>query len=146
MARASVMKAAKAGKTRSSATKPARAPVRAAAPRKSRARKEDLLSEVEVEVVETPAEVVVPVKVAPVPEALYFDAEWYLETYPDVAGAGIDPATHYQMNGFREGRNPNAAFDGKAYLAANPDLEGYSEDLFAHYVFFGASEGRRIKP
>ncbi|BCI68586.1 hypothetical protein [Acetobacter aceti] len=145
MARASVMKAAKAGKTRLAATKSATASGGTATARKSRASKEDLLSEVEVEAAETPVEVVVPVKVAPVPEALYFDAEWYLETYPDVAGAGIDPATHYQMNGFREGRNPNAAFDGKAYLAANPDLEGYSEDLFAHYVFFGASEGRRIK-
>ncbi|MCH4091804.1 hypothetical protein [Acetobacter sp.] len=146
MARASVMKAAKAGKTRSSATKSATASGRAAAVKKNPAGKEDLLSEFEAEVVETPVEVVVPVKVAPVPEALYFDARWYLETYPDVADAGIDPATHYQMNGFREGRKPNAAFDGKAYLAANPDLEGYSEDLFAHYVFFGASEGRRIKP
>lgn len=144
MARASVMKAAQTGETRSSATKSATDSGETAAVRKSRARKEDLLSEVEV--VETPIEVVVPVKVLPVLEALYFDAQWYLETYPDVAGAGIDPATHYQMNGFREGRNPNAAFDGKAYLAANPDLKGYDGDLFAHYVFFGASEGRRIQP
>lgn len=144
MARASVMKAAKADRTSPSAAKSPTSSSRTAASKKPRASKEDLLSEVEAQTqAQSPVE---RTRTPPVPEALYFDATWYLETYPDVAEAGIDPATHYQMNGFREGRKPNAAFDCKAYLAANPDLEGYSEDLFAHYVFFGASEGRRIKP
>lgn len=83
-------------------------------------------------------------KVAPVRDALYFDAAWYLSTYPDVAEAGVDAVTHYRTNGFLEGRQPNALFNQKAYLEANPDLEGFEGDLFLHYVFFGAFEGRPL--
>nr|WP_242010297.1 hypothetical protein [Acetobacter conturbans] len=84
------------------------------------------------------------VKADPICEALYFDSDWYRTSYPDVADAGVDAATHYRTTGFREGRKPNAIFDAKAYLAVNPDLAGYDGDLFLHYVFFGASEGRPL--
>ena len=33
-----------------------------------------------------------------------FDAAWYLEQYPDVAAAGIDPLRHYLDYGRHEGR------------------------------------------
>lgn len=85
-------------------------------------------------------------KVPPQRDALYFDSEWYLTAYPDVAGAGVDAATHYRTVGYKEGRRPNAHFDGKAYVAVNPDLLGYEGDLFLHYVFFGAFEGRPLAP
>jgi GT2 family glycosyltransferase len=35
-----------------------------------------------------------------------FDARWYRATYPDVATAGIDPASHYLRRGVAEGRAP----------------------------------------
>ncbi|MFD1215441.1 glycosyltransferase [Microbulbifer celer] len=35
-----------------------------------------------------------------------FDADWYLEAYPDVAQAGIDPWSHYVNHGRHEGRLP----------------------------------------
>lgn len=35
-----------------------------------------------------------------------FDAEWYLETYPDVAQCGMDPAEHFLWLGARLGRRP----------------------------------------
>lgn len=113
---------------------------------KSRAEPEDdLLDIVEVteEVIPEAAE---PVRHEPVRDALYFDRQWYLEAYPDVAEAGVDPATHYRTAGFREGRQPNALFNSEAYLAVNPDLAGYEDDLFLHYVFFGAAEGRPLAP
>uniref|UniRef100_A0A8J4M5F3 Glycosyltransferase n=1 Tax=Acidicaldus sp. TaxID=1872105 RepID=A0A8J4M5F3_9PROT len=44
-----------------------------------------------------------------------FDSRWYLETYPDVAAAGMDPVEHYMVQGFRENRNPSAGFDGRFY-------------------------------
>ncbi|GBQ26154.1 hypothetical protein AA0472_2015 [Acetobacter estunensis NRIC 0472] len=94
--------------------------------------------------IEEIVEEVVPVRVPPIRDALYFDVQWYLSAYPDVAEAGVDAATHYQTVGFREGRQPNKLFDSKAYLAVNPDLEGYDGDLFLHYVFFGAAEGRAL--
>lgn len=34
-----------------------------------------------------------------------FDAEAYLERYPDVAAAGLDPLYHYMTHGFDEGRS-----------------------------------------
>lgn len=35
-----------------------------------------------------------------------FDAKWYLQQYPDVAAAGIDPWLHYLRFGKTEGRHP----------------------------------------
>jgi GT2 family glycosyltransferase len=35
-----------------------------------------------------------------------FDARWYRATYPDIATAGIDPASHYLRRGAAEGRAP----------------------------------------
>jgi hypothetical protein len=51
-------------------------------------------------------------KVSPIPE---FDAVWYLETYPDVAAAGMDPCEHYLVQGFKESRNPSPDFDTRFY-------------------------------
>jgi hypothetical protein len=41
-----------------------------------------------------------------------FDPAWYLEKYPDVKKAGIDPAEHYVRHGAGEGRLPRAAAIG----------------------------------
>ncbi|NHN84989.1 hypothetical protein GOB93_10090 [Acetobacter musti] len=113
---------------------------------KKRAEKAEVKPEAE-EIVEIVA-IAEPVraKTPPLRDALYFDSEWYLTNYPDVASAGVDAATHYRTVGYQEGRQPNAAFDGKEYVAANPDLLGYEGDLFLHYVFYGASEGRPLAP
>ncbi|WP_349976068.1 glycosyltransferase [Pseudomonas sp. WHRI 8519] len=37
----------------------------------------------------------------------HFDAVWYLEKYPDVLAAGIDPHEHFIMYGKQEGRSPH---------------------------------------
>lgn len=50
---------------------------------------------------------------SPIPE---FDAQYYLQTYKDVAAANADPFEHYVFFGFREGRNPSAEFDTKFYV------------------------------
>ncbi len=39
-------------------------------------------------------------------QSFYVDKKWYLETYPDVAAAGIDPVIHFEKHGRREGRIP----------------------------------------
>ena len=36
----------------------------------------------------------------------FFDADWYVKTYPDVANAGVDPLKHFIQHGRREGRIP----------------------------------------
>ena len=37
-------------------------------------------------------------------QAEFFDRDWYLEQYPDVAEAGMDPWTHFHLHGRDEGR------------------------------------------
>jgi len=54
----------------------------------------------------------------------WFDAEWYLSTYTDVAEAGVDAARHYWLHGMSEGRSPGPRFDGLRYEAMNPDGRG----------------------
>lgn len=36
-----------------------------------------------------------------------FEPAWYLQRYPDVAAAGMDPFSHFIMHGRKEGRAPN---------------------------------------
>ena len=67
---------------------------------------------------------------SPIPE---FDSAWYLDTYPDIADAGMDPMEHYLVQGFREGRNPSAAFDTRFYRQRYlRDLPG--ENPLLHYL------------
>ncbi|MCK0208527.1 hypothetical protein MWN33_10840 [Starkeya koreensis] len=53
-----------------------------------------------------------------------FDGDWYLAKYPDVAAASLDPARHYLLHGWREGRNPGPRFSSKKYLALHAGLAG----------------------
>lgn len=71
----------------------------------------------------------------------YFDREWYLKTYPDVASAGTDPAEHYVTHGAAEGRQPGPWFSGAEYAARYGDAAGFNPLL--HYMLVGAREGRR---
>ena len=57
-----------------------------------------------------------------VSESEYFDRQWYLNTYPDVAVSGIDPAKHYLKHGWIEGRNPGPKFDTLNYLNKHPSV------------------------
>ncbi len=48
------------------------------------------------------------------------DHDWYLEAYPDVARAGLDPLDDYLDYGEALGRNPNAEFRTALYLRRYP--------------------------
>jgi glycosyltransferase involved in cell wall biosynthesis len=71
-----------------------------------------------------------------------FDAEWYLNEYPDVRTARHGAEHHYRRHGAIEGRNPNAVFDTRWYRDANPDVAASRLSPLDHYYLFGASEGR----
>lgn len=75
-----------------------------------------------------------------------FDSEWYLERYPDIARAGLDPLEHFIRNGAAEGRSPGPQFDAKWYLRQNPDVARSGGNPLAHYLEHGRGEGRSIKP
>jgi hypothetical protein len=38
----------------------------------------------------------------------YFDHDFYLHMYPDIASSGVNPLWHYLQLGWREGRRPSA--------------------------------------
>ncbi|HEX3984190.1 MAG TPA: glycosyltransferase, partial [Acidisoma sp.] len=79
-------------------------------------------------------------------DARYFDATFYLETYPDVRRAGVDPFVHYRNWGAFEGRDPNAFFSVAHYLLQNPDVLDAGTNPLHHYVTFGVREGRNPHP
>lgn len=76
--------------------------------------------------------------------SLLFDGEWYLSTYRDVAGKGVDPVAHYIEYGSREGRNPGPYFDGDRYLDANPDVKMADINPLYHFLRFGQYENRPL--
>jgi glycosyltransferase involved in cell wall biosynthesis/predicted O-methyltransferase YrrM len=71
-----------------------------------------------------------------------FDADFYLQSYPDVAEARVDPLNHYLTQGAAEGRNPSPLFDTVAYLQQNPDVAASNINPLVHYLLHGAAEGR----
>ena len=71
-----------------------------------------------------------------------FDGAFYLRAYPDVAAHGIDPATHFIGQGWREGRRPSLYFDPVWYRAANSDVARAGVNPVLHYISAGEAEGR----
>lgn len=79
-----------------------------------------------------------------------FDADYYYNTYPDVAAAiGNNTEAlfqHYVTFGIKEGRSASAEFNVQAYRQRYADLQAaYGDDLAGycrHYAVFGKAEGR----
>jgi VCBS repeat-containing protein len=64
----------------------------------------------------------------------------------DVWRAQVDADDHYAQFGWKEGRDPNAAFSTQTYLAANPDVAQAGVNPLTHYDTFGWKEGRSPGP
>jgi len=71
-----------------------------------------------------------------------FDRAFYLAVNPDVAAAGVDPLSHFNTFGFKEGRDPNSYFDTSAYLEVYTDVAAAGVNPLEHYFQYGAREGR----
>lgn len=77
-----------------------------------------------------------------------FDADWYLQAYPDVAAAGMDPWQHFTRFGHKEGRQPcylkaaelelqlwfQTQVDAEAQLHQLLTVESSQEPAFAAWV------------
>ena len=74
--------------------------------------------------------------------ATEFDAAFYLASNVDVAKTGVDALDHFLASGWREGRDPNAAFSVKDYLESYPDIAAAEVNPFVHYLSAGRAEGR----
>jgi hypothetical protein len=73
-----------------------------------------------------------------------FDRDWYVQQYPDVLAAGVDPIMHYLLSGAAEGREPGPDFDSYRYLLENPDVALEEINPLVHFVKFGLKEGRKV--
>lgn len=76
----------------------------------------------------------------------YFDVDWYLRAYPDVAENQINPAEHYLLHGAAEGRLPGPLFDGVWYLQRYPDVASVNMNPLLHFILYGQQEGRDSSP
>jgi len=73
-----------------------------------------------------------------------FNKDWYLHQYPDVKNKKVDPAWHYCMFGWREGRKPCPEFDSVSYLQINQDVKDAGINPLYHFERFGREENRSI--
>ena len=79
---------------------------------------------------------------SPLPQ---FDAAYYLQTYADIAAAGVDPYEHYMSYGFCEGRDPAPDFDANFYVRRY--LGGdYSRNPLLHYLGLADRSGVLTQP
>jgi serralysin len=70
------------------------------------------------------------------------DDLFYYSGNHDVWSAKVDAEQHYDLFGWREGRDPNAWFDADGYLAAYADVKAAGVNPLDHYATFGWREGR----
>ncbi len=67
----------------------------------------------------------------------WFDTDWYLTEYPDVAQSEVEPIRHYLLFGAAEGRNPGPSFNTHAYLRDHPELVDRHVNPLVHYLRSG---------
>lgn len=75
--------------------------------------------------------------------AEFFDREFYLTSYPDIARAGVDPLEHYLSWGGREGRSPAPWFDPAGYREEM--ALGANQDAFLHLVSTDVNRARHLQ-
>lgn len=77
-----------------------------------------------------------------------FDAEWYLNRYPDIAKHkrfSQRPERHYLRFGGFEGRNPGPEFDSRFYLKRYADARESGLNPLVHYLRYGQQEQRQVR-
>lgn len=76
----------------------------------------------------------------------HFEAQWYLERYPDVGLSGQNPLVHFVHFGMKEGRQPNEYFIPSWYLEQNTDVSYSGLPAALHFNLYGANELRNPGP
>jgi len=76
----------------------------------------------------------------------YFDGKWYLETYKDVARAGMDPIRHFFDHGEAEGRDPSKSFSTIYYRNTFMRDEPLDASPLRHFLRVGRARGFEPAP
>lgn len=71
-----------------------------------------------------------------------FDEKYYLNEYPDVAAAGVDPLLHYLKFGCNERRSVSAQFNVVRYQDRYSDIAKSGQNPILHFINIGLPEGR----
>jgi glycosyltransferase involved in cell wall biosynthesis len=82
-------------------------------------------------------------RVRAVASSPFFDRDWYLRKYPDIAASGMDPALHYVRYGGAEHRSPGPNFDANWYATTYSDVAARGLNPLVHYLEHGRAEGRQ---
>jgi GT2 family glycosyltransferase/glycosyltransferase involved in cell wall biosynthesis len=70
-----------------------------------------------------------------------FDKDFYLDLYPDIRAAGLEPIRHYMQSGDFEGRLPNAIFDPQFYRGQFRGKTPNGITALYHYAVAGEKAG-----
>lgn len=76
----------------------------------------------------------------------HFDSQFYADRYADMRGPGVNALEHYCVFGWKEHRDPCAAFSTRRYLQANKDVAASGVNPFYQYIVYGRAEGRLTYP
>jgi hypothetical protein len=71
-----------------------------------------------------------------------FDADWYIQKYPEATTSGLHPFDHYILEGWKKGHSPGPMFDATWYLTYY-ELAGTGYEPLLHFIRHGAAEGRK---
>ncbi len=71
-----------------------------------------------------------------------FDENYYLAFNPAVKKDGLDPITHFLIEGVISGCRPSPRFDPVFYRTQYPDVAASGVNPLLHYVLSGKQEGR----
>ena len=74
-------------------------------------------------------------------DSCLFDADFYINNYPEVKKYRYGPIVHYIKHGIREGKNPNSTFNTVFYLTTYKDV---NINPLVHYILHGQFENRFI--
>ena len=80
--------------------------------------------------------------IADIEQSPWFDADWYMMQYPDVAVSGMSPAQHYLLLGEAWGRKAGPHFDAEYYLKRHQDVAKAGVSPLLHFTRNGEKEGR----
>ncbi len=75
-----------------------------------------------------------------------FDKKYYLQNYPDVRKADVDPLMHFVKHGWKEGRNQSSNFGPKLFFITYSDEKETINNGFMHYIRNGKKKARSLKP
>lgn len=79
---------------------------------------------------------------ADIEQSPWFDADWYMMQYPDVAVSGMSPAQHYLLLGEAWGRKASPRFDAEYYRNQHQDIAKAGVSPLLHFTRNGEKEGR----